>query len=171
MSTDPNLNWFRRREVTVQHVFGFRQRVLRVRRRFEAPLVACPGAILLYKLFDPLLGCLKSPVAQFAHHARRSIGAFQFPVDGLDLSQRLRIRQPLAIRRASCLAESVALVLTACTLHSSTNPQSLRCASILAYLMSILREVLRCFRFPQEPDVQCPAVATTPFVPLISTWH
>ncbi len=98
---NPYLIRLRRREIPGQQVRRYRQRVLGVGRGLEAPLVACPDAVLPHQPLHTLLARRESPVTQFAHHAWATVGSLQLVVDGLDQRQHLRVRQPLAIRTAS----------------------------------------------------------------------
>ena len=96
------LIWLRPREVPRQQVRRYRQDMLGIGRRLEAPC-AVPG----YRSAASVVRRVReSSVAQFAHSAWRSAGVLQFLVDGLDQCQYLRICQPCPNRTATTLPGS-----------------------------------------------------------------
>lgn len=144
----PDLIRHGRREALVEQVRHHRQRVLRVSRGFELLLVARPDAVLAHQPFDAFLAGRESALTQFAHHPWRAVGALEFGVDGLNQGQHLRVRQPLALRRATALPGLItadADVQNGAGLRQSTgsvkrvNPGMLHSTSLAKYAVAFFR--------------------------------
>jgi len=99
--TCPDLVRRRRREVASQQVCGDRHRMLRIRRRLEAPLVPRSDASLAHHAFHSADADSVPASLEFAMHSTRAVRAFDLGVDRLDQRHRLGVVEPRRIGRSA----------------------------------------------------------------------
>jgi hypothetical protein len=96
-------------DVTRPHAVGrHRHRMPGVRRGLVAPLVASADAVFTHQVLHPSKVDPVAPSLQLPVHSSRAMGSLDLRADALDQRQRLRIRQPRAIRLSTAAPGPVA---------------------------------------------------------------
>lgn len=88
-------------EVARQQVRRHWHRMPGIRIRLEAPLVACPDAVLTHQPLDPAQADAVPPVVKLSMHAVRSVGGADLGMHALHQGHSLRVAQARAVRLAA----------------------------------------------------------------------